>query len=331
MSEINCNACDTLKTTAPNVVQNGITDTECASLAVDTGLNPNLSPKHNDAEDLHNMNDCLIGRQAGDLEKFNICDWQNFMERFIPNLYETLKGIICAIGGVWTYIHNLLNRVGALEGRVTNIEGDVSNLWDFARDICEKSDQSIIGRLPTYGSLPLHEDTSTIFGTMGTKNGVQLVTFPTDQASAEALVGSSWTGVGVGIGFMQKDLSACATGDCMRYEWIVPWLFGTTISSQAAVGDILWYASKADVQAATGMSDYLWNVFTVSSWTWNEGDLGDRRNAYIELTIDANRMGPDYLTMVYQGTSYPNTGLANDTRINYTKFDIARVYTSGCV
>ena len=127
MSEINCNACETLKVTSPNFVQNGITNTECTSLAADTGLNPSLNPKHNDAEDLHVMNDCLIGRQAGDLEKYDVCDWQDFMERFIPNLYETLKGIICAIGGIWTYIHILLSRMSSLEGRVTALETTVGN------------------------------------------------------------------------------------------------------------------------------------------------------------------------------------------------------------
>lgn len=122
MSEINCNACSDLRNTSPNFVQNGITSTECTSLAADTGLNPRLNPKHNDAEDLHDMNDCLIGRMEGDLEKYDVCDWQEFMQKFISNLYEVLKGIICALGGVWTYIHNLLNRVSSLESRVTALE-----------------------------------------------------------------------------------------------------------------------------------------------------------------------------------------------------------------
>lgn len=135
MSEINCNACNTLKETSPHFVQNGITDTECTSLAADTGLNPNLSPKHNDATDLHTMNDCLIGRQAGDLEKYNVCDWQDFMRLFIGNTYEMFKAIICALGGIWTFIHNILTRLGLLEQRVMSleermdaVEDDIANL-----------------------------------------------------------------------------------------------------------------------------------------------------------------------------------------------------------
>jgi len=128
MSQIDCNACQDLREAAPNFVQNGIGDTECASLAADTGLNPSLNPKHNDSTDLHDMNDCMIGSAVNDLEKHEICDWQDFMEMFIGNLYEMFKGIICALGGIWTYIHNLLTRVGNLEGRVTTLEGKVSTL-----------------------------------------------------------------------------------------------------------------------------------------------------------------------------------------------------------
>lgn len=128
MSEINCNACQELKNTSPNFVENGITDTECASLAADTGLNPKLSPKHTDAEDLHDMNDCLIGRIPNDLEKFNVCDWQDFMNIFIPNVYETIKGIICAIGGIWNFIHSLVARVSNLESRMTSAESRITTL-----------------------------------------------------------------------------------------------------------------------------------------------------------------------------------------------------------
>lgn len=126
MSEINCTACQELKVTSPNFVENGITDTECTSLAADTGLNPNLT--HNDATDLHNMNDCLVGRMTNDLEWYEICDWQDFMNRLIPNVYETIKGIICALGGVWTHIHNLITRVSNLETRMTNAENRITTL-----------------------------------------------------------------------------------------------------------------------------------------------------------------------------------------------------------
>ena len=128
MSQIDCNACSDLKTNAPGFVAHGVESTECTSLAADTGLNPNLSPTHTDAADLHDVNDCLIGSSVNDLEEYGVCDWQDFMSKFIPNLYETLKGIICALGGAWTKIHNLLTRVGNLETRMTAAESDISGL-----------------------------------------------------------------------------------------------------------------------------------------------------------------------------------------------------------
>lgn len=126
MSQIDCNACSELQTNAPNFAANGITDVECTSLAADTGLNPELNPQHNDATDLHDVNDCLIGAATNDLEKYSVCGWQDFMEMFIPNIYETIKAIICALGGAWTYIHNLLTRVGNLETRMTNAEDAIT-------------------------------------------------------------------------------------------------------------------------------------------------------------------------------------------------------------
>lgn len=128
MSQIDCNACSDLRANAPNFVQNGITDVECVSLAADTGLNPNLNPKHNDATDLHDVNDCLVGSAVNDLEKYNVCDWQKFMEMFIPNIYETIKGIICGLGGAWTFIHNILTRLANVEEAVEDVDDKLTSL-----------------------------------------------------------------------------------------------------------------------------------------------------------------------------------------------------------
>lgn len=135
MSQINCEACETLRVNAAAFVQHGVTNTECNSMANDTGINPNLSPKHNDATDLHTANDCLVGKMNDDIESYNVCDWQDFMHKFMSNLHELLKLMICALGGIWTKIHDLISRVTSLESRMTNVEnrlttveGDVSNL-----------------------------------------------------------------------------------------------------------------------------------------------------------------------------------------------------------
>lgn len=107
MSSIECGACQELRENAPEFVENGVTSTVCTSLQNDTGLNPSLTVLHTDKQDLHTANDCLIGQMDAQLEAFDTCDWKKFMHRFIPNLYELLKAIICSLGGSWTKIHYL--------------------------------------------------------------------------------------------------------------------------------------------------------------------------------------------------------------------------------
>ena len=102
MANFSCEACDSIRQTDPSLLINGITDTECASLQNNTGLLP--SSGHEDEEDLHNLNDCLVGNMATEVDSFDVCDWKTFMKKFIPNLWTTLKAIICAISGLWTKV-----------------------------------------------------------------------------------------------------------------------------------------------------------------------------------------------------------------------------------
>lgn len=113
MANYSCEACEDIRQTDPNLIVNGFTDTECSSLQNDTGLNP--SSGHNDCTDLNNLNDCLVGNQASDVDLYEVCDWKTFMKQFIPNLWTTLKGIICAICGVWTNIHNIWSQIEKLQ------------------------------------------------------------------------------------------------------------------------------------------------------------------------------------------------------------------------
>ena len=102
MANVNCEACESIRQTDPSLIVNGIGDTECASLKNNTGLVP--SSGHEDEEDLHNLNDCLVGNMATEVDAYDVCDWKTFMKKFIPNLWTTLKAIICAIGGLWTKV-----------------------------------------------------------------------------------------------------------------------------------------------------------------------------------------------------------------------------------
>lgn len=99
----NCNACEELRTDAPDFVQNGVTDKVCASLKNDTGFSPTSG--NNDCTDLDNANDCLVGNMADEIEAYDVCDWKKYMRKFVPNIFNVIKGIICSICGIWTNVH----------------------------------------------------------------------------------------------------------------------------------------------------------------------------------------------------------------------------------
>lgn len=127
MSDINCSACEELRTEAPDFATNGVTTAVCNSLKNDTGLS--TSNGHNNATDLEDANDCLIGRMDDELESYDVCDWKDFMHKFIPNLYEFLKAILCSLAGIWTNIHNLWDEIGDIWDKFTEITGDLTKIW----------------------------------------------------------------------------------------------------------------------------------------------------------------------------------------------------------
>lgn len=119
MANTNCEACEELRQTDPSLIVNGLGDEECASLQNDTGLV--ASSGNNDCEDLHNLNDCLVGNYATEVDAYDVCDWKTFMKKFIPNLWTTLKAIICAICGIWTNIHSLWTNIQNLWERLNQV------------------------------------------------------------------------------------------------------------------------------------------------------------------------------------------------------------------
>lgn len=121
--EPKCSACDDLKETSPNFAVNGFTKSMCTSLQNNTGLVP--SSGHDDCEDLNDMNDCLVGNMAREVESYQSCDWKKFAKAFIPNLWTTLKAMICSICGVHTKLDKLECEVQYLfEGAKFNIKED---------------------------------------------------------------------------------------------------------------------------------------------------------------------------------------------------------------
>ena len=118
MANVNCEACEELRQTDPNLIVNGFSNTECASLKNDTGLV--ASSGHDDCEDLNDLNDCLVGNLETEVEKYEVCDWRDFTKMFINNLWTTLKAMICAICGLWTNLHCLRKSLVKLVNYLAN-------------------------------------------------------------------------------------------------------------------------------------------------------------------------------------------------------------------
>lgn len=152
---IDCGACSDLKSLSPSFAANGVTTGICNSLKNDTGINPNLSVLHTDCQDLDLINDCLVGQMQDEVQKYEVCDWKKFMRRFIPNVRETIKSMICAICGLWTKVHDLEDRVSALEDAV-------SDIWDAIEDIQEAASyRSYDGILTLYTDTPVYGEAGT--------------------------------------------------------------------------------------------------------------------------------------------------------------------------
>lgn len=132
MAELNCTACEDIRQTSPEFVVNGLTDDICVSFSNDTGFSP--EDDHNDCTDLHNMNDCLVGNMATELESYDVCEWKEFMRNFIPNLWTTLKANFCAICGIWEWIHCIWNSLTNLTNTLAATTGGVSFLR-YYRDL----------------------------------------------------------------------------------------------------------------------------------------------------------------------------------------------------
>lgn len=112
MSEQSCTACNDLREYAPEFVVNGVTDSVCAHLANNEGLSG--ADGHEDCDDLHDVNDCLIGNLEDEIDAYEVCDWKDYLLKLVPNLYETLKAIICSICGLWAKVKELICKVNYL-------------------------------------------------------------------------------------------------------------------------------------------------------------------------------------------------------------------------
>lgn len=299
MANINCSACEDIREVAPGLVVNGFDDTMCASLKNDTGLSP--SSGHNDCTDLNNMNDCLVGNMETEVDAYDVCDWKEFMKKFIGNVWTVLKGIICSICGIWTNVHELQDR---------------------QVDLCQLLDQVSSPNLLPYGILPLAETSTAIARRCGTATST-VIRMPDDGT----LNPYTKAGQNIGISYASMTVHSCTSSRQEMLEWIAPSHYYYKLASGASSGDILWKITKSEAQSVIGISDYLWTVFTQSSWTWFESSLTPSRQiAWMKLTVGTDGLSSNEMGVVFLGCTAPNNAITADQIIASFNNSSAKLY-----
>lgn len=118
MSSKNCASCNELREVSPDFALNGVTDAIAENLEKDEGLTADDS--RNNCDDLHDINDCLVGNMEDELDAYDVCEWKDFMKAFIPNLYDTLKAMIYSECGVLCDLKALFNGLSLKIGEETD-------------------------------------------------------------------------------------------------------------------------------------------------------------------------------------------------------------------
>lgn len=296
----NCSACSDIRETAPELFVNGLTDDMITSLQNNTGLS--TTNDNDDCDDLNNMTDCLIGNMEPEIDSYEVCDWKEYMRNFVPNVWTVLKGIVAAICGLWT--------------RLTTVE-------EIQSDMCALLDQVSNPALNAYGILPLATSASAIARRCGTATS-NVIMMPDDST----LNPYTKAGQNIGISYASMTIVSCSDPTAQEMlEWIAPSHYYYKLASGIESGAILWKISKTDAQSVIGISDYLWNVFVQSSWTWHESALTPSRQiAWMKLTVGENGLGDDELGIVFMGCSAPNNAISADQQIGSFNNASAKLY-----
>lgn len=298
MANLNCSACEELRQTDPNLIVNGFGETECTSLQNDTGLNP--SSGNDDCTDLNNMNDCLVGNMADEVDAYEVCDWKTFMKKFIPNLWTALKGIICAICGLWTSVHTIEAR---------------------SEDLCKLIDHIVSPELTPYGILPLA--TAAMAGQRVGHASSKMTPLP-DEGSLNPYTKVTQN---IGIKYAQMTVTNCTDGRQEMIEWIMPDHYLYTMASSTTSGEVLYRITKAEAQATMGISDYLWTVFEHSSWTWRESELTPSRQvAWMKISVGTDGLAANEMGVIFMGCSAPNNSFSAAQEIMALNAASAKAY-----
>lgn len=310
MATYDCSACSDLQDVSSTFIRNGVTNTVCTSLKNNTGINPNHTPVRTDCQDLDLINDCLVGRMADEVPSYDVCDWKTFMKKFIPNVWTTIKALICAICGLWT--------------KVTGFEDQIADICRLVEAVNKNPGKRYGTLLNTVGD----EHPDRRGGTIVEKNGKPILV--PDPSVVSPMV--SWDNQNAGLWWGKLDTTGCSDGACIEYEWFMPDFVGYKFNDDINLqnGDIIWYVDKATA-LGWGFSNYLWNAFTISSFTWHDFFLSNGTFGAFQIHIGATPselMGPDYMCIVYRGSSYPNNVPDDSVISNPPTSD--RLYTHSC-
>lgn len=298
MANTNCSACEEIRQEAPSLIVNGLDDNMCASLGNDTGLV--ASSGHDDCTDLNNLNDCLVGNEADEVDMYDVCDWKTFMKQFIPNLWTTLKAMICAICGAWSNIHALA---------------------DKQEEMCKLLDQVASPALKAYGTLPLATTDAARARRCGTLTS-KAIKMP-DDGTLNPYTKSEQN---MGIAYASMVVTGCTSNRNEMLEWIIPNHYLYKLASGSERGDVLWKIKKSEAQSVIGMSDFLWQRFVESAWTWREAALSGRQIAWMKLTVGEHGLASDELGVVFMGCTAPNEAITSDEQISSINNASARLY-----
>lgn len=283
MSTISCSACSDLREYAPEYVMNGVTDTVATSLNNNSGFNPTLTVLHDNCLDLNNSNDCLIGRMPQELISYDVCDWKEYMGKFIPNLYEHIKAMIADGCGQWLAI----------------------------QAACEKAELALGKEPPIFGALPYQSqyeyDANT--GYANTTQLGRLTSFLVPhtfdymvQQGLRYLVQN----VGAGVCYTKTTAIACDGSTVETIELIRPFADFVTFSATPGRHDILWFAEKDECFRVLGCSERLWAQLKYSEYRFPDMFTVGRRYE-VQLHVETYGSYGECLVMRYAGCTAPGT------------------------
>lgn len=163
MANIDCESCETLRRDVPELVVDGFDESMCNSLKNDTGLKPSLG--NDDCEDFNTMNDCLIGNMEAEIDKYDSCSWKSYTRNLVKNLWTMFHGIICALCGIWTNIHNLWDTVRSFRLSKSGNQISLTSLLGNHGTVTDDD---------TKYDLELNGDVLSLIGSDGTQDDVTL-------------------------------------------------------------------------------------------------------------------------------------------------------------